>query len=238
MSALIEKDQSAVIADHDEGGRIEMHQPIVTSQRSIVFAVQAMQRRLDEMHDGFVRRFASHARHFLAGFLFLSSPQADKHHQHARFDNVRVDGQGAVESAFGLFKVFEATESFEDAIDLTGAETVISKSEFRIQLNRAGKVFDGRVAILRRDGAKDEARKSIAATQIFFIGFSVDRRRLRQASLFVGTQLQTQPIDDAPGDFVLHRDDVIRRSIDAIAPNNFAALNLKKLRVNAKALAD
>src|SRR5205807_10362299 len=102
----------------------------------------------------------------------------------------------------------------------------------------ARKVCDGRVAILRRNGAKDEPRKSIPAPQIFFISFSVDRRRLRQASLFVGTQLQTQAIDDALSDFVLHRDNVVRRSIDAIAPNNFAALHLEQLRVDAKTLAD
>ena len=56
--------------------------------------------------------------------------------------------------------------------------------------------------------------------------------------MFVGTQFEPQPIDDAPGDFVLHRDDVVRRSIDAIAPNNFAARHFKQLRVDAKAFAD
>ena len=117
----------------------------------------------------------------------MSAPQEDENHQHARFDNIRVDGQSPVKSTLGLFKILRAAKSFEDAIDVTSAETVIGEAEFRIQLDRARKVSDCRIAIFGRDGAKDKARKSIAASQEFVVSFGVDRRRLGQPRLFVGT---------------------------------------------------
>jgi hypothetical protein len=40
-------------------------------------------------------------------------PQQHKDHQHARFDNLGVDGQGAMESVFSLFVIFRAAESLE-----------------------------------------------------------------------------------------------------------------------------
>ncbi len=70
-----------------------MYQTIVTAQRALVLAVQTVQRRFHKVDDRLVRRFAAHARNFLARLLFLAAPQINKDHQHARFDNVWIDGQ-------------------------------------------------------------------------------------------------------------------------------------------------
>ena len=40
--ALVKKDQRAVVADYYECRRIEMHEPIVTTQRPVIFTVQSM----------------------------------------------------------------------------------------------------------------------------------------------------------------------------------------------------
>src|SRR5438067_13232104 len=99
-------------------------------------------------------------------------------------------------------------------------------------------MLDRRIAILSRHRAKDESRETIAAAQVFVVSLSVNGLRLRQNLLLVGAQLKTQSINDVLGDLVLHGDDVFGRSIDTIAPNDFPALRVQQLRVNAKAAAD
>jgi len=73
--------------------RIQSHQAVITAQSAFIFTVEAMQGGLHEVHHRFVGRFATHARNSLARFLFLTAPAINKDHQHARFDNVRIDGQ-------------------------------------------------------------------------------------------------------------------------------------------------
>ena len=88
-------------------------------------------------------------------------------------------------------------------------------------------MLDGRVAIRRGDRAKDEARESIASAQVFVVSFGVDSCRLRQTGLFAGAELKSQSINDALCNFVLHRDDVMRRCVHAIAPDNFTAAHVE-----------
>src|SRR5205814_9733392 len=99
-------------------------------------------------------------------------------------------------------------------------------------------MLDRRIAILSRHRAKDESRETIAAAQVFVVSLRVNRPRLRQNLFLVGAQLKTQSIDDVLGDLVLHCDDVFGRSIDAIASDDFPALCIQHLRVNAKEAAD
>src|SRR6185436_20645532 len=126
------------------------------------------------MDNRLVGGFAAHARYFIAGFLFLAPPEQDKNHKHARLDDVRVDLKRLIESGFRLFKVVGAAQALENTIDMARAQAVISQAKLRIEFDRAAKMSDGRIAILGRDGAEDEAREAIAAAQEFVVGFGVD----------------------------------------------------------------
>ena len=95
-------------------------------------------------------------------------------------------------------------------------------------------MFDRRVTVVSRHGTKDKARKAIAPAQVFFISLCVNRCRLSQNFFFIRTQFQPQAIHDSFCNLVLHGDDVFGGSINAIAPDNFAALAIEQLRVNPK----
>src|SRR6185369_4675905 len=214
-----------------------MDQPIVSAQSAIVFAVEPVQGRLYKIDDRFTGSFPPHARNFFAGLLFLATPQQHEDHQHARFDNLGVDGQGAMESMFGLFVIFGTAESFENSINVTGAQAVKSQAKLRVQFDGPREVRNRRVAVFRRDRTKDEARKAIAPAQVFLVGFGVDRFGLGQTGLFVRAQFDAQAVDDAFGDLVLHSDDVVSGGIDAIAPDDLAVFDVEQLRGHPEALA-
>src|SRR6185369_16707432 len=78
---------------------------------------------------------------------------------------------------------------------------------------------------------------AIAPAQVFLVGFGVDRFGLGQTGLFVRAQFDAQAVDDAFGDLVLYGDDVVRRGIDPIAPDDLAASDVEQLRGHPEALA-
>ncbi len=55
--------------------------------------------------------------------------------------------------------------------------------------------------------------------------------------MLVRAEFQSQAIDDPLSDLVLHSDDIGRRRIDTIAPQNLAAGHVQKLRGDAETLA-
>ena len=92
---------------------------------------------------------------------------------------------------------------------MASTETVVSQTKFLIEFNGAIKVDNGCIAIVCGYRAKDKPGKSIAAPQVFFVSFGIDSCRLRQSRLLVRTQFQTQSVDDALRDIVLHGNNVV-----------------------------
>ena len=121
---------------------------------------------------------------------------------------------------------------------MTRAQPVIGERKLTIQFNRPREVSNRGIAVFLCDRAKDKSRKAIATAQIFFVSFGINGRRLGQTLLFIGAQFEPQTIDDAFRDLVLHGDDVVRGSIDSIAPDDFAALHVEQLCVNTKMSGD
>src|SRR6266496_2743522 len=121
---------------------------------------------------------------------------------------------------------------------MTGAQAIVGETEFGIECDGPIEVLDSVGTIRLSHCAKDEAGKPIAATQKFLVSFSVYSCGLRQSRLLIWTQFQTQTIDDALRDLVLHSDNVVGRSIHSIAPDDLAALHIQQLGVDAEALAD
>ena len=70
-------------------------------------------------------RFAAHARHFFACFLFLPAPQVTENHQHPRFDYVRIVSQRTLECRFRFFEIIRPAQAFEHPIHMTSAQAVI-----------------------------------------------------------------------------------------------------------------
>ena len=173
--AHVHVNQRAIVTGHHVRRRIETHQAIITAQRASILAIQPMQRRFDKMDHRLVRRFPARARDFFARLLLFTAPQVNKNHQHARFDDLRIDRQRLGESHFSAFVVFRAAKAFENSIDVTGAEAVMRQRKVWIEFDRALKMFDGGVAIFLRDSAENETRKKIATAQVLFVSGGVLR---------------------------------------------------------------
>ena len=156
-----------------------MYQTIVAAQRAFVLAVQTVQCSFHKVDHRLVWRFAAHARNLLARFPFLAAPQINEDHQHPRFDDVWIDGQGLNKRRFRALEVFGSPQALENAIDVARAQAVVRQPKRVVEFDRAIEMLDGRVAIAFGHGAKDKARKPIAAAQKFFVSFGVHRRRLR-----------------------------------------------------------
>src|SRR5262249_30785692 len=129
-------------------------------------------------------------------------------HQHARFEDVWIDGQRFVESVLGLFVILRAAEALEDAVYVTSANAVVRQRKIRIEFDRAFEVLDRGVAILARERAKDEARKQVAAAQVLLVSRWILRRGFGNARLLRRAQLNAQPLDDSLCDRVLKQDNV------------------------------
>src|ERR1043166_6518079 len=106
-----------------------MDEPVISTQSAIVFAVKPVQCAFHKIDDRFTGSSAPHPRNLFAGFLFLTAPKQDKHHQHPRLRDVRIDRQSAIKCRLGLLKVFGASESFENSVDMACAETVVRQGE-------------------------------------------------------------------------------------------------------------
>src|SRR6185436_8050184 len=115
-----------------------------------------MQEGLHEVDHRLVRRLASCAFDFIARLLFLTTPEIHKHHQHARFEDVRIDRERFRERRFRALVIFRAAKSLEDAIDMTRAEPVVREREVWIELNRALEMLNRAIAIFLRQRAEDE----------------------------------------------------------------------------------
>ena len=102
------------------------------------------------------------------------------------------------------------------------AKTVVGQREIWIEFARPLEVLDRCIAVFQRNGAENEAREEIAATQIFFIGRGVISVRLRHADLFCRREFETQALDYALRDRVLYGDDVCGGRVNPIAPQNVA----------------
>ena len=107
-----------------------------------------MQKRLHELDHRLIRRFTSRTIHLFTRFLFVAAPEMNKHHQHARFDDIRIDRECFSGRLFCLFVVFRAAKTFEDAIDMRRTEPVMREGKIRIELNRALEMRNRLVAIV------------------------------------------------------------------------------------------
>src|SRR6185436_9901157 len=145
------------------------------------------------MNDGFVRRRASRQRHFLARFLLLASPEIDKNHQHARFNQPRINRQCLGKGNFSTLVILGATKTFENPIDVRSSKPIKREREVWIKVDGPLEVFNGRVAIFLSDGAKNKTRKEVASTQVLFVGRRVLRGWFRDTVLLRWTELETQP---------------------------------------------
>src|SRR6185503_8384635 len=107
-----------------------------------------MQQRLHEVDHRLVWRLASRAFDLIARLLFLTAPKVDKNHQHARFDDVRIDREGLGKRYFGALVIFGAAKTYEDAVDVTRAESIMCEGKIRIELDSTLEMRDRSVAIL------------------------------------------------------------------------------------------
>src|ERR1041385_8440539 len=167
-----------------------------------------MQQGVYEVDHRLVRRLASRAFDFIARLLFLPAPQIHEYHQHARFENVRIDRERFRERLLSALVIFRPAKPFEDAIDVTRAEPVVREREVWIELNSALEMLDRAVAIFLRQRAEDETRKQIAPAQGLFVRGWVASRSFAGADLLMRAQLDAQALDDALCDRVLKHDDV------------------------------
>src|SRR5262249_15559114 len=138
-----------------------MDEPVISTQSAVVFTVEPVKCAFYKIDDRFTGSQASHPRNLFAGFLFLTAPEQDKHHQHSRLCDVRIDRESAIKCRLGMFKIFGASESLENPVDMACAETVVSQGKFVIQFNCPVEVGNRRVAIVGRHRAKDKPRKAI-----------------------------------------------------------------------------
>src|SRR5262249_41417368 len=204
-----------------------MDEPVISTQSAVVFTVEPVKCAFYKIDDRFTGSQASHPRNLFAGFLFLTAPEQDKHHQHSRLCDVRIDRESAIKCRLGMLKVFGASESFENSVHMARAETVVRQGEFVIQFNRPVEMRNRRVTIVRRHGSKDKPGKAIATAQVLIVSFGINSLRLGQAGLFIRTQFNSQSIDNAFSNLVLYRDDVVSRRIYTIAPDDLAAFDLE-----------
>src|SRR6185312_12421882 len=100
------------------------------------------------------------------------------------------------ESSFGFFKIFTATQALEHPVNVTRPESVVSQAKLGIELDRSREVGYRCVAVLGRDGPKDETGKAITTAQVFFVSFGIDGLRLRESSLLIRTKLEAQTVDN------------------------------------------
>src|ERR1043165_10030345 len=128
-------------------GRVQAHQTIITAQRPFIFSVQTMQSGLDEIDDRLVRSFASHPRNFGARSLFLAAPEINEDPQHTRIRNERIKRECFFKSRVCALEIFRAAQPFENAIDVTRAESIMRERELGIELDCALEMSDGRVRI-------------------------------------------------------------------------------------------
>src|SRR6185503_21382396 len=97
-------------------------------------------------------------------------------------------------------------------------QTAVRERERRIEIRRALEMFDSFVDVFARDGVINKAGQTVAAAQIFFVGFGVGGLAALEAVLFIRTQLQPQAVADFLSDRILDVDDVSRIGIDAVTP--------------------
>src|SRR5688572_2550183 len=124
-----------------------------------------MQSSFNKVHHRFVGSFAARARHLFPGLLLFTAPHVNENHQHAGFDQLRIDGERFIKGYFGSLEVFGAAQSLKHTVYIRSAQAVVSEREIGIQLDRALEVFDSSAAIFRRNSAEDKTGKQIPAAR-------------------------------------------------------------------------
>src|SRR5689334_9039799 len=103
----------ATITRHHMSSGIQTDESIIATQRSTILTIESMQKSLNEIDYGFIRRLFAGAVYFVTCLLFLTAPQVDKHHEHSRFPDLFVNRECFPKSFFSLLVVFCATKAFE-----------------------------------------------------------------------------------------------------------------------------
>src|SRR5882762_8556357 len=160
--AHVHMDQSTIVTSHDVRSRIQTNQAIITAKRASIFAIQPVQCCLHKMHHGFVRRFLPSACNFFASLLFVTTPQVNEDHQHARLENIPIDCERLAESRLRSLVIFRTAKALEDAIHITSSKPVVRQRKIWIQLYRPHEMLDGGSTIFRRCSAKYEPGKKVA----------------------------------------------------------------------------
>src|ERR1041385_1610566 len=83
----------------------------------------------------------------------------------------------------------------------------------------------------------DERGQAVAAAQVLFRSGSVGSCLAREFVFLIGTQLETQALDDALHDRVLHADDVAGFRVNPLAPENLAGADVEELCRDAESIA-
>src|SRR5215813_11012994 len=122
--AHIHVDQRPVVTGYHMRRRVETRQPIPTPQAPSIFTIQPVEGGFHKMHYWFIGSFLPRAIYFITRFLFLTAPQINEHHQHARFINLGINFERLMKCHFSLLVIFRAAEAFEDAVDMTSTQTV------------------------------------------------------------------------------------------------------------------
>ena len=139
VSALIHEDARAVVADDDALRRVEAQHPVVALERLFVLAGEAVERGLDELHAGVVGGLLGENLDPRARLLPLAAREVDEDHVEPRFEQLRVEGERALEGDFGALVVFGAAEALDDEVGVGRAEGAVGEGEFGVERDGAWK---------------------------------------------------------------------------------------------------
>ncbi len=112
-AVLVHHHARAVVAGDDARRRVETRQTVEGAQRAVVFAVEPVERALDEVDGGLVRRLARQVRHLVARLALLAAREVDEDHQDARLDHVGVEFERALEGVLRQLVVLRAAQPLE-----------------------------------------------------------------------------------------------------------------------------
>src|SRR6185369_15198860 len=227
---LIHEDARAIVTRQHLFARIQPHHAIETAQRLFVIAVEPRNHATHKLHTRIIRILVTQRVNCLARFLLLSTGEIDEHHVHARLEQPRIERQRFSKSILCFLVIARLAQTFQDTIDVATSERGVSECEVWIDLDRAPEVFDRRIEMLTLDRVINKRRETVATTQVFFRRGSIGSCLSRELDFLIRTELESQSLDDALHDRVLHADDVAGIGVDSLTPKDLARSYVEELR--------
>src|SRR5205823_14171086 len=126
---LVHEDARAVVAGDDARRRVQARELVEGSERTVVFAVEAVERALDEVDRRLVRGLLREACDFGARLTLLAAREVYEDHQDARLDDVGVEFERAREGVLREFIVLDAAQALQNFVGEARAESAVRERE-------------------------------------------------------------------------------------------------------------